>query len=128
MGERIKELRIANKLTQEELGNILGVKKAAIQKYESGKVANIKRTKIKLLAETLGVTPPYLMGFENGDNPVKKITKNDQLLLDSYHELSPDNQMKLLGMIKLMHCEEAAAREREEVATMEEYENQVKGA
>ena len=34
MGERIKQLRQANGLTQEELGKYIGVKKAAIMKYE----------------------------------------------------------------------------------------------
>lgn len=34
MGERIKQLRIANGLTQEELGKYIGVQKAAIRKYE----------------------------------------------------------------------------------------------
>lgn len=61
MGNRIKELRKNKGLTQEELGTIIGVKKAAIQKYENGDVENLKRTRIKTLAETFGVTPSFLM-------------------------------------------------------------------
>ena len=44
MGERIKQLRIANGLTQEELGKYIGVQKAAIRKYEKGEVKNINTT------------------------------------------------------------------------------------
>ena len=62
MGERIKELRISKGYTQEDLGKILGLKKAAIQKYENGDVENIKRSKIKLLADALSVTPSYIIG------------------------------------------------------------------
>ena len=64
MGDRIKKLRLEKDLTQEELGKLIGVKKAAVQKYESGLVQNIKRSKIQLLANALGVSPAYLMGWE----------------------------------------------------------------
>ena len=42
MGERIKKLRQEKGLTQEELGKYIGVKKAAIMKYEKGNVQKIK--------------------------------------------------------------------------------------
>lgn len=67
VGKRIKGLRIAKGLTQEQLGALLGVKKAAVQKYESGNVENLKRTKILQLAEILESTPSYLMGWEDFD-------------------------------------------------------------
>ena len=41
IGERIKRLRMEKNMTQEELGAILGVKKATIQKYESGEIRNL---------------------------------------------------------------------------------------
>lgn len=61
MGERIKRLREEKGWTQEELGKLIGVQKAAIQKYEKGYVENIKRPNIMILAEALGVTATYLM-------------------------------------------------------------------
>ena len=36
---RLKELRKAKHLSQEELGSVLGVQKAAACKYETGRVA-----------------------------------------------------------------------------------------
>ena len=50
IGERIKRLHIEKNMTQEELGAILGVKKATIQKYESGQIRNLK-------ADTIGNIP-----------------------------------------------------------------------
>lgn len=47
MGERIKYLRESKGMTQEELGEKIGVQKSAIRKYEKGEVENIKRSNIK---------------------------------------------------------------------------------
>lgn len=65
MGDIIRNLRIQKGMTQEELGNVIGVQKSAIRKYESGMVENIKRTSIKKMAQLFGVSPTYLMGMED---------------------------------------------------------------
>lgn len=57
VGEYIKELRTKKGMTQEELGSLVGVKKAAVQKWESGLVQNLKRNTIKQLAEIFNVSP-----------------------------------------------------------------------
>lgn len=61
MGERIKQLRQEKGLTQEELGKYIGVKKAAIMKYEKGNVKNMKRSAIETLSKLFNVSPSYLM-------------------------------------------------------------------
>ena len=53
IGKRIKDARILKGLTQEQLGNLVGVQKSAIAKYESGRVVNIKRSTLHKLAEAL---------------------------------------------------------------------------
>lgn len=62
-GDVIKERRLALGLTQDELGERLGLQKSAIAKYESGRVKNLKRSVIQKMAEVLEVTPSYLMGW-----------------------------------------------------------------
>ena len=57
VGEYLKQLRIEKGLTQEELGELLGVKRAAVNKWESGMVQNLKRTTIKKLADIFQVSP-----------------------------------------------------------------------
>lgn len=59
--EKIRELRRAKGLTQEALGAIIGVKKSAINKYETGRVVNIKRSNLQRLADALGVRPVDLL-------------------------------------------------------------------
>lgn len=79
MGERIKQLRLQKGLTQEELGQYIGVQKSAIRKYEKGSVTNLKRSSIEILANLFGVTPSYLMciddnaGVDELGNPVSPI-------------------------------------------------------
>ncbi len=65
MGKRIKQLRIANGLTQEELGKYIGVQKSAIRKYEKGEVKNIKRSSIEIMSNLFKVSPSYLMCIED---------------------------------------------------------------
>ena len=71
-GERIKTLRNGRQMSQEELGNAIGVKKAAIHKYENNLVVNLKRSIIDKLAVALNTTPAYLMGWDSTDTTPNK--------------------------------------------------------
>lgn len=55
-------------MTQEELGERIGVQKSAIRKYEKGVIENIKRSSIKIMANIFGVSPTYLMGWDDEEN------------------------------------------------------------
>ena len=57
VSEQIKSLRIEKGISQEELGKIVGVQRAAVQKWESGATQNLKRTVIQKLAEYFNVNP-----------------------------------------------------------------------
>ena len=69
IGEKIKQARLAKGYIQEELGAIVGVKKAAINKYESGIVQNLKRSMIAKLADALGIDPVSLIGLDEDTLP-----------------------------------------------------------
>ena len=68
VGDRIRDLRVSRGLTQEELGNILGVTKGAIQKYENGQIRNFKSDTIKKLTNYFGV-PPVNFIYDSGKVP-----------------------------------------------------------
>lgn len=76
IGQRIKQVRKANKITQDDLAEKIGTTKQTIYKYENGIITNIPSTKIELIAKTLNVTPDYLMGWDEEKQP----TNNDRLL------------------------------------------------
>lgn len=62
-------------MTQEELGELLGVKKAAIQKYEKGEIVNLKLATIKKLCEVFQVQPGRLIFPETEEMDRKHNTK-----------------------------------------------------
>lgn len=64
-GDRIKQARIAAGLTQTELADKIGVKFAAIHKYETGLIVNLKRDTIEKLASALNVRPTWLMCLDD---------------------------------------------------------------
>ncbi len=63
MGQKIYNLRTQKGLTLEELGDMVGVGKSTVRKWENGMIANMKRDKILKVSEALGTTPAYLMGW-----------------------------------------------------------------
>ncbi|MDO4814745.1 MAG: helix-turn-helix transcriptional regulator [Gemella sp.] len=64
IGSRIKELRLKNDLTLEELGNRTNISRQNIHKYEQGIISNIPKEKIVSIAKTLNTSPSYLCGWE----------------------------------------------------------------
>ena len=59
--QKIKALRKQAKLTQTELGDMLGVQKNAVSKWECGRVTDIPAGKIKAMAKIFDVPPSYLI-------------------------------------------------------------------
>ncbi|MGN0107419.1 MAG: LexA family protein [Hominilimicola sp.] len=51
-------------ITLEEVGKIVGVSKATVQRWESGAIKNVRRDKIEKLAKALQISPAYLMDWE----------------------------------------------------------------
>lgn len=104
MGTRIKNLRLENNMTLEELGNKVGVGKSTVRKWENGMIANMRRDKIAKLADALNVSPAYLMGWNESSAPAATIelynvhceTKNEADLVLSYRKLNEHNQRKVL--------------------------------
>lgn len=73
MGQYIKYLREELHMSQEELGQSLKppVNRAAVQKWETGQVENIKRCHIQQLSEKFGIKPSELMCFDDRfDSPI----------------------------------------------------------
>ena len=90
MGERIKILREERRMSQEELGKLCGVNRAAVNKWETGQVENIKRSTIKRLAEVFQVTPCFIMCFDEDNKATEEQIKNFNDRLNSQKELQKE--------------------------------------
>lgn len=67
VGDYIKELRLSRGYSQEQLGKLLGVQRAAVQKWECGAVQNLKRETIKKLSEIFGVPASSFVDSERNE-------------------------------------------------------------
>lgn len=80
----IKSRRKELNLTLEQVGDLVGVGKSTVRKWETGDIENMKRDKIVKLAKALRVSPSYIMGIEEEQPqletlPVKKIPVVSQI-------------------------------------------------
>lgn len=64
MNPDIKGKRLKLGLTLEEVGDLVGVGKSTVRKWETGDIENMKRDKIVKLAKALRVSPAFIMGME----------------------------------------------------------------
>ena len=101
LSQKIKELRLKNGMTLEQVGDIVGVGKSTVRKWETGMIANMRRDKIALLAKALGTTPAYLMGWKDDktNTPEEpKLTEGEQLLLNLFRQIPEAQQQVFLEM------------------------------
>ena len=69
VGDRIRQARLEQDVTQQELADYIGVSKQAVYKYENNIVTNIPTDKVDAIARRLKVSPAYLMGWEEQPSP-----------------------------------------------------------
>lgn len=104
-GAKIKQLRESLDMTQEDLGKLLGVKKAAINKYETGTVVNLKRSTIENLCNIFNVTPQYLLSDSDLSQPSSSapspvLTGQEATLLLAFRKLNSDGKSKVIEYTK----------------------------
>lgn len=107
IGEKIRDARLAKGLTQEELGNLVGLQKSAIAKYENGRVVNIKRSTLQKLATALDLRGSDLIIESNPKEAAELSAKVllDMELMDTielYYTLSTEKQKMIRDLIRSM--------------------------
>lgn len=108
IGQKIKAARISKRLTQQELGDIVGVQKSAIAKYENGRIVNIKRSTLQKIASALNMRPSELI-FEK--SPELTADFHAQILTDfelmeslkDYYELSLEKRKTVRDLISFLN-------------------------
>lgn len=97
IGERIKQRRKELGLSVDELADKLGKNRATIYRYESNEIEKLPTTVLEPLADVLGVSPGFLMGWE--DEPTIKDPLD--ILMEKYDNIKPVKlkRFPLLGEI-----------------------------
>ena len=107
IGHKIKEARLAKGLTQEELGNLVGLQKSAIAKYETGRVVNIKRSTLQKLAKALDLRGSDLVieaDPKEAADLYAKVLLDMELMdaIEKYYTLTPEKQKMIRDLIGSM--------------------------
>ena len=97
VGLRIKRLRIEKGWTQAELGEMVGVKKAAVQKWESGQVHNLKNSTVRQLCEIFGKNPSFFI-FDDHEMLSDERIREEVGLLDGIQRTYGEDVVKLMEM------------------------------
>lgn len=99
-GSRLKRLREDKGLTQEQLGKVLNVKKAAVSKYENENTSPDNATLCRL-ADFFSVTVDYLLGRTDDPSPIDDDRQhvNDDDALEYLEELHKRPEMKALFQV-----------------------------
>ena len=109
--DRIKALRISQKLSQTDLALKMGYKDGSmITKIESGKV-DISQKKIVAFARALNTTPAYLMGWTDDLTDDSSLTADETQLVTVYRSLPDPGKQYVLQQLRaaqLMFGEKSA--------------------
>lgn len=101
--QRLKQLRLKNKLTQGELADILGLKPTAISNYESER-NEPSFDKLIALSKYFDVSCDYLLGVTDSYLPVggEVLDKDIVELFDLYQQLQSDQVNELKDYAKYL--------------------------
>jgi len=103
LGERLRLARKEAGLTQQQLADKVGMKKASISGLELGTSKKPSADNILPLAKFLGVTPEWLVsgkGVKKAQVSRETLPENETALLFAYRELDEKQQKLVLELAK----------------------------
>lgn len=111
--DKIKSRRLELGLTLDEVAQKIGVAASTFQRYESGEIKNMRRDKVKKIADVLELSPSYLMGWSEQSDT----TEFDSSQYDNIIPLKKD-YLKKIPLVGDIACGEP-------ILANEEYESLV---
>ena len=89
----LKEKRLEKNMTLEDVGNLVGVGKSTVRKWENGMIENMGRDKIVAISKALGISPLDILGMSENDLPQSTIEA-------IYNQLEKPRQVKFTTLLK----------------------------
>lgn len=86
-GDHLRKRRKELKLTLEQVGDIVGVGKSTVRKWETGDIENMRRDKIALLAKALKSSPLFVMGIKPPADDDSHVSDEDIAMLNKFRIL-----------------------------------------
>lgn len=98
IGRRITQAREEAGLTQEELGRLIGVSDAAVNRWEKA-INRIDLSALRRIAEILGKPPMWFLGYEIDPQQAfywryRQLADENKVKADEYVEMLLEQQLK----------------------------------
>lgn len=98
MAIKILQAMSEKNISYGELSAMTGIPKSALQRYATGATSKIPLPRVEQIAQALGISAAYLMGWEEKEQPT--LSEKRQAALEIIEKLSDDQIdaiLKLLG-------------------------------
>lgn len=92
IGAKLKQRRLDEKMSAEELAKRLGVSKTTIYRYEKGEIAKVPTETLEKISKILNTSPAYFMGWSETSD----INVNVSEIISIYNKLKQPRQEKVL--------------------------------
>ena len=103
-GERIREMRMRNHLTLDDVAKHLNVNRQAVYKYEHGVVTNIPLDNLEKMAELFSTTPGYLAGWIEDNSSVDNQSLDDdpqiRIVSGMMENLSEEQKNQIVAIVR----------------------------
>lgn len=100
----IREKRQELGLTYEQLGELVGVGKSTVRKWETGMIENMRRDNIIALSKALNISPAILMGWDFDEVKKTDVTSNyskeEQQHIEDLRKLNTEGKDKVITYTK----------------------------
>lgn len=105
-GQRLKELREARKLTQDQVAQAVGIKQGSFTQLETGKSKRPSSVTLTRLGRYFEVDPEWLLTGKGQQTPVETFSEAETELILLFRALSKVGQDYILGRAKAIHLDE----------------------
>ena len=103
--QRLRQRRTDLDLTLEDVGNMVGLSRSAVQKHEKGIIKNIYVSTVEQFAKALRCNPAYLMGWvddpeiEKGEGEALVLTPPEIDIVTKYRSINEEGQEKVADYV-----------------------------
>lgn len=100
----IRDRRLELGLTMKEVANAVGVSEATVSRWESGDIADMKRSRIFSLSKVLQISPLVILGYseENEKQPsaIEGLSEEALMVAQIIDRLPPEGRRLILAQVR----------------------------
>ena len=103
LGSNIRKYRKARRLSQEQVGQVLGLNRSSVSKIERGETIAVKPEQVAALCKLFECSPTDLLGMSSVKvSSSAPLTADQQKLIAAVSVLNEDQVRVLLEMVRVM--------------------------